>query len=685
MLVDVLLTNNRVRMRDCSAVERKLNKIINADKDKLLVISDFDYTLSRFHDAEGKSCLTTHGVFDNAACMISKEHGSVLEKLKSKYLPIEFDPQITIDEKIPHMENWWRTSHEHIIKIGFTKKIIEKFVSEAKIELKEGTEELILTLHDHNIPLIIFSAGVGNVIDFFLQKTLGGFPNNVHIISNMMEYDENDVAVAFSEPLIHTFSKNSAVISHHGSLFNEISSRTCVLLMGDTLGDLKMDVGLEYEQVALKIGFLNYNDETLLAQYLDGFDIVLLDDQTMHVPRLILSFLFEKDRDEKDLSTCISCRMESKSESSVTADGESITLDNKTSNVAKDGKRTSEVAARLSTIPMTTILPAAAASGENAINAVIEYEIPPWAGRPPSGCHLDVMKGDQLIQKLMVDEKRAYFFGRNPKQCDFVVEHASCSRVHAVLIYHKFLQRFALVDMNSCHGTFVGKVRIEPKQPIFIDIASIFHFGASTRRYILRAKLDSANDDDEGNKDLLPEEHELENLTEYNTALNRRIPVIPISLEDARRKKRPRGNVAFIEEETIINPEDIDPTVGRFRNLVATAIISTKRKPLDEGAEQRTKDGPTQKKILRPGRVDDYKNTRYVQPMISSLSIVMNAAPDLELYAKSLPEPTSGHVGPFVQGTHRIHDDEDGDAPHKKKYAKESWPGRKSNQSRVLA
>uniref|UniRef100_A0AAF5PZP9 FHA domain-containing protein n=1 Tax=Wuchereria bancrofti TaxID=6293 RepID=A0AAF5PZP9_WUCBA len=358
------------------------------------------------------------------------------------------------------------------------------------------------------------------------------------------------------------------------------------------------------------------------------------------------------------------------------------------SDVTKDGKRTAGAVAPANSVTSTSttaVLSNVGASGEGAVNAIVEYEIPLWAGRPPSGCHLDVVKGDQLIQKLMVDEKRAYFFGRNPKQCDFVVEHASCSRVHAVLIYHKFLQRFALVDMNSCHGTFVGKVRIEPKQPVFIDIASIFHFGASTRRYILRAKLDSANDDDEGNKDLLPEEHELENLTEYNTALNRRIPVIPISLEDARRKKRPRGNVAFIEEETIINPEDIDPTVGRFRNLVATAIISTKRKSLDEGTEQRTKEGPTQKKILRPGRVDDYKNARYVQPMISSLSIVMNAAPDLELYAKSLPEPTSGHVGPFVQGTHRIHDDEDGDAPHKKKYAKESWPGRKSNQSRVLA
>ncbi|VDN06916.1 unnamed protein product [Thelazia callipaeda] len=338
-------------------------------------------------------------------------------------------------------------------------------------------------------------------------------------------------------------------------------------------------------------------------------------------------------------------------------------------------------------IPTSTNLSFGQASSvENSGNSSLDYDIPSWAGRPPSGCHLDVVKGDQLIQKLMVDEKGAYFFGRNPKQCDFVVEHASCSRVHAVLVYHKFLQRFALVDLNSCHGTFVGKVRIESKQPVFIDVDSIFHFGASTRRYILRAKLDSADDDDdEGNKDMLPEEHELENLTEYNTALNRRIPVIPISLEDARRKKRPRGNVAFIEEETIINPEDVDPTVGRFRNLVATAIISSKRKSPDQESDQRNKDCPVQKKILRPGRVDDYKNIKYSQPMISSLSIVMNAAPDLELYAKSLPEPSSGHIGPFVQGTHRIRDDEDGDAPHKKKYAKESWPGRKPNQSRVLA
>lgn len=64
---------------------------------------------------------------------------------------------------------------------------------------------------------------------------------------------------------------------------------------------------------------------------------------------------------------------------------------------------------------------------------------------------------------------------------------------------------------------------------------------------------------------------------------------------------------------------------------------------------------------MRPAR--DNKS-RYAQPGFSSLGgIVMNAAPDLDLYNRGAPEPST-----------RIYDD---DAPHKKKYAKEAWPGRK--------
>lgn len=34
----------------------------------------------------------------------------------------------------------------------------------------------------------------------------------------------------------------------------------------------------------------------------------------------------------------------------------------------------------------------------SAADSALNYEIPSWAGRPPNGCHLDVVKGDQLIQ-----------------------------------------------------------------------------------------------------------------------------------------------------------------------------------------------------------------------------------------------------------------------------------------------
>ncbi|CAK5013513.1 unnamed protein product [Meloidogyne enterolobii] len=195
-----------------------------------------------------------------------------------------------------------------------------------------------------------------------------------------------------------------------------------------------------------------------------------------------------------------------------------------------------------------------------------KYKLPEWIGCPPKGTHLDVTKGPKLIQKLLIDEKGYYYFGRNPTDCDFVCEHASCSRVHALLLFHKLIKRVAIVDLESSHGTFVNNIRISSLSPVFLDPDQCFHFGASTRRYFLREKT----------------------VTESNTAQNRRIPLIPQTTDDARRKLRPRPRLQFNEEEEIINPEDVDPLVGRFRNMVRTAVIPTsgrKREAVDDENE----------------------------------------------------------------------------------------------------
>ena len=53
----------------------------------------------------------------------------------------------------------------------------------------------------------------------------------------------------------------------------------------------------------------------------------------------------------------------------------------------------------------------------------------------------------------MIDEKKCYFFGRNKQLCDFSIDHQSCSRVHAALVWHKHLNRPFLIDLGSSNAT----------------------------------------------------------------------------------------------------------------------------------------------------------------------------------------------------------------------------------------
>ncbi len=71
------------------------------------------------------------------------------------------------------------------------------------------------------------------------------------------------------------------------------------------------------------------------------------------------------------------------------------------------------------------------------------------AGPPPPGLHLDVVKNGSVLQKLLIDEKPCYVFGRVKELCDFPLQHQSCSRQHAALVYHKHLKRPFLIDLGS--------------------------------------------------------------------------------------------------------------------------------------------------------------------------------------------------------------------------------------------
>ena len=66
-----------------------------------------------------------------------------------------------MEEKIPHMEEFWRISHKLTVSGNFKKEVIENYVREkCHIALRDGGVEMMEKLADHEIPLVIFSAGV---------------------------------------------------------------------------------------------------------------------------------------------------------------------------------------------------------------------------------------------------------------------------------------------------------------------------------------------------------------------------------------------------------------------------------------------------------------------------------------------------------------------------------------------
>jgi len=319
-------------------------------------------------------------------------------------------------------------------------------------------------------------------------------------------------------------------------------------------------------------------------------------------------------------------------------------------------------------------------------------------------------------------KKNVIFFGRNKELCDFTIDHASCSRVHAALLWHKDLNRPFLIDLGSTHGTFIGHILLETHKPQQVHIDSEIHFGESSRIYIIRERpqvhgnklhhifgnnantMNSNNDGNnehndenkEGNNSFsIPEsEIELDNLTEFNTAHNRRIAqIVQITeLPNVPTVKRKRQNVTFSEEDDVINPEDIDPNVGRFRNLVQMTVVVPKKRKLDHPGVSHLGLDTVQKhaQAFHYSQLYDathpIHNETSIEPINSlqaqhlsvaaKLGISMpNLAPDLRDY--DLTEPTPTILPKIIPNSSINETNTESVEPKKKKYAKEAWPGKR--------
>ncbi len=263
--------------------EEKIKKIKKDGKACLHVIADFDKTLTPVF-INGEKQETGVGQI-RAGGYLSPEYVKEAYALKDKYYPIEIDESIPIEERSGKMQEWWETHLKVMIKYGLNRGVIEDIVNKRKIKPRPDSLKFYDVLHENNIPLIIFSAGKGDLIEGFLKKE-GRLYDNIHIIANFYDYDEKGVVKGYKSDIIHTFNKNEGQIKRTPFYF-EIKNRKNIILIGDSTGDTKMAEGLEHNTI-LRIGFLNENTEELLQKYSEIYDVVILNDGSMEYVNEIL-------------------------------------------------------------------------------------------------------------------------------------------------------------------------------------------------------------------------------------------------------------------------------------------------------------------------------------------------------------------------------------------------------------
>ncbi|KAJ8253717.1 hypothetical protein COCON_G00203290 [Conger conger] len=278
------LTRPSVYMRDGTRVEGVIQAMRQAGANALQVISDFDMTLTRF-SYNGKRCPTCHNILDNSK-LISEECKEKLKDLLNTYYPIEINSGLSAEEKLPLMVEWWTKAHALLVQQKIKKDLLSPVVRESSAMLREGYQLFFDCLQEHSVPLLIFSAGIGDVLEEVIRQA-GVFHPNVKVFSNYMDFDENGALQAFKGQLIHIYNKREGALLNSGH-FQELRDRHNVLLLGDSLGDLTMADGVYGMENILKIGYLNDKVEERKESYLKAYDIVLERDETMNVANAIL-------------------------------------------------------------------------------------------------------------------------------------------------------------------------------------------------------------------------------------------------------------------------------------------------------------------------------------------------------------------------------------------------------------
>lgn len=256
--------NPKERVKFISENFEEKVKEFKKDPNKLMIVSDFDFTLTKKYHKD-LNLFSSYCVLESSE-MISEEFKKLNKELFLKYSSIENDITMDFIKRDKLMQQWFKENLDLVLIENLSKEDFQSMIleSERNFYYRYGILELFNLIHTYNIPFFIISGGIFEIIEESLKLILPFYnelkqKNLIHIVANRFVYDSQDKVCGYTEPFVYTFNKGET-LKHIFKEFN--TGQENIIVLGDHLNDTDTIKHIDYEN-EIKIGFINYFEDTL--------------------------------------------------------------------------------------------------------------------------------------------------------------------------------------------------------------------------------------------------------------------------------------------------------------------------------------------------------------------------------------------------------------------------------------
>ena len=206
----------------------KINRLKKDGIGNLHLLLDFDRTISV--SKHGKDRVSQwHAMRQHLTADEQKQ----CENLFRIYRPLEVSGQLTVEQS----RDWNSAELNLMVKFSLDLNAVEQNLIN-HLTLRPGVVELFKFCETHEVPIVILSSGIKNVIDMFLRSY--GIKSTLTIATEL-EVNDKGILVGWKKStLVHNYNKRE---SAHSELKQIRLKQPNCILVGDSLHDAAMTNG----------------------------------------------------------------------------------------------------------------------------------------------------------------------------------------------------------------------------------------------------------------------------------------------------------------------------------------------------------------------------------------------------------------------------------------------------------